>query len=93
MKKHHKKAMHHHLHAQEHAHRHHASHAEGLGVSEREHAPWGHGEYANMPQEVIKEEYSKVHPRSGVLDDTITGIDKSNMHSEHQRSKYLSSQH
>jgi len=65
----------------------------GLGVSEQEKKAWGQGEYANMPQDVVKELYPKVSMASDRLDDTITGIDSCMRNSEGKRSKYVSDQH
>jgi hypothetical protein len=73
---------------------HKASHAADMGVSEAEAAPWGHGEMANMPQEVIKEHYPKARVHGpGVLNDTVTGIDEAISKSESKASRFLSNQH
>lgn len=41
------------------------------GTSENEAKPWGHGQYANMPQEVKMSEYPKMpHKELGGIDDT-----------------------
>jgi hypothetical protein len=56
-----------------HGHKHHKHHSDPIvgGESEREGRPWGHGEYANMPQEVKMEAYPKMAYRDmPVLDDT-----------------------
>ena len=52
-------------------------HAANLGTSGNEAAPWGHGEYANMPQEVIMEDYPSYMPEPNnmdSIDDTITRL-------------------
>lgn len=68
--------------------------AEGLGVSEREKAPWGHGEYANMPKDVVEEIYPRNRAyRGNDLDDTITGIDHTITRSESTTRKHISNQH
>lgn len=76
------------------------SHAAGLHhgkagrESENEGKAWGHGEFANMPQAEKMQSYppcSKYRGRD--LDDTITGIDKSNYHSESMAQKHISNQH
>lgn len=87
-KGHHKGAMH-----ASHASHKKAHDAEGLGVSEREAAPWGHGEFANMPSNVTMEMYHKNKGQTGVLDDTITGIDRTIDKSEGTSRRYLSGQH
>ena len=70
------------------------SHAERLGVSEQEAAPWGNGAYANMPQEIRMEIYAKGHKSHGnVLDDTITHVDDTNLRGDDQAQKYISNQH
>lgn len=49
-------------------------HAADMGDSGHEGAPWGHGEFANMPQEVIMEDYPKymAEPNNmDGIDDTI----------------------
>lgn len=64
------------------------------GTSEREGKAWGKGEYANMPQDVVKEMYPKTKGGSRkTLDDTIKGIDYSIDRSEGRASKYVSDQH
>jgi hypothetical protein len=64
------------------------------GVSEREGKAWGHGQYANMPQEVVKSMYPKARGAGKkVIDDTITGIDRSIDRSESRASRNLSDQH
>lgn len=91
MEKHHKKAN---KGAMEASHRSaKAAHAVGLGASESEHAPWGQGEMANMPQGVVMESYPKVRFASDNLDDTIKNIDHEVDHAESRRSKYVSNQH
>lgn len=41
------------------------------GTSEKEGMPWGHGQYANMPQEVRMQDYPKMaYMKMDTLDDT-----------------------
>lgn len=63
------------------------------GVSEREAAPWGHGEFANMPQKTEMQVYPKCpHHGTGVEDDTMVDIDRVNQYAAGQTNKYLSNQ-
>lgn len=72
----------------------HHSAAQSHGVSEKEGRPWGHGEFANMPRESHLDTYRKPPTaRSGILDDTIDGIDLSDGQAAHMRDKHLSHQH
>jgi hypothetical protein len=49
------------------------------GVSEKEGKSWGKGKFANMPSDVKMNSYPKASEAGpGVLDDTMTGIDKCN---------------
>jgi hypothetical protein len=99
MKKSHEHAMHHSHHAAKAAHDHRAGYhnpmfATGLGVSEAEAPAMGHGNFANMPQDIYMEQYPKAPAqRSHVLDDTISHIDRCNHHAEEMESKFLSNQH
>lgn len=53
----------------------------------------GHGNFANLPQEVMMKEYPKNKMlRSGMLDDTITGIDNVISRGEVTTSKHISNQ-
>jgi len=46
------------------------------GTSENEGKAWGHGQFANMPQEVIMKPYpSPGYSTDGHLDDTIQRLD------------------
>lgn len=92
----------HHSHHSHHMKPHHAdamkashhSAAESHGVSEKEGRPWGHGEFANMPRESHLDAYRKPPTaRSGILDDTIDGIDLSDGQAAHMRDRHLSHQH
>mgnify|MGYP007017470555 FL=1 len=65
----------------------------GKGTSEKEGKAWGHGQYANMPQETKTSMYPKNRGQGGSIDDTMTGIDKSISQAESQSSRHLSSQH
>lgn len=98
MKKSHEQSMHHSQHSAKMAHGHRGYHnpmfATGLGVSEAEAPAMGHGNFANMPQDIYMEQYPKAPAqRSHVLDDTMSHIDRCNHHAEIQESKYLSNQH
>lgn len=99
MKKSHEGAMHHSMHSAKMAHDHRAHYhnpmfATGLGVSEAEAPPMGHGNFANMPQDIYMEQYPKAPAqRSHVLDDTISHVDRCNHHAEMQESRFLSNQH
>lgn len=98
MKKAHEAAMHHSRasHHATHAHRgyHNPKFSEGLGMSGAEAPPMGHGEFANMPQDVYMEQYYPAPAqRSHVLDDTMTHVDRVNHHAEAMESKFLSQQH
>lgn len=63
------------------------------GVSEREGRAWGHGEFANMPKKTKMDMYPKNRGQTGVLDDTITGIDRSIGEAETQSKRHQSNQH
>lgn len=57
-------------HTKHHRGKHHSDPMVG-GESEREGRPWGHGEFANMPQEVRMSEYPKMAREvEHVIDDT-----------------------
>ena len=46
------------------------------GTSEHEGKAWGHGKYANMPQEVKMSEYPKMpHKELGGIDDTESRLE------------------
>jgi hypothetical protein len=46
------------------------------GTSENEGKAWGHGSFANMPQEVIMKDYPKPgYTSDGHIDDTMTRLD------------------
>lgn len=56
--------------------------------------PWGHGKFANMPDEVEMDEYPRQRaPRSPMIDDTIRRIDREEDQMDSRRSKYVSNQH
>lgn len=64
------------------------------GNSEREGKAWGQGEFANMPKEVKMNPYAKANQFGpGDLDDTMTGIDKSNSSAASKTRSNLSNQH
>jgi hypothetical protein len=93
MKKHHHHAMERTHMSQKKSHMHHSDPMVG-GVSEDEGRVWGEGEFANMPREVKM----KMYPKSNefgpdVLDDTMGGIDKTNMQASRQTRRNLSNQH
>lgn len=70
------------------------SHGVERGMSEDEGAPWGHGQFANMPKDVEVESYPHVHEgREKSLDDTIRGIDDWSRQMYGKKSKYSSDQH
>ena len=53
------------------------------GTSENEGRPWGHGEYANMPKDVVFQPYPKGgYSLDGHLDDTIGRLDSDSSDSE-----------
>ncbi len=53
------------------------------GTSDNESAPWGHGNFANMPQEVRMQEYPKMpHRELDTLDDTAGRISDDAQHAE-----------
>jgi|SRR5215469_14741855 len=94
MKKSHEHAMHHSAHSAKMAHYHNPKFSEDLGMSGAEAVPMGHGQFANMPQEIYMEEYYPAPAQRGhVLDDTMTHIDRVNHHAEAMESRYLSEQH
>lgn len=66
--------------------------ATGLGKSEKEGKAWGHGQYANMPHEVVMEQYPKCRAVDGVEDDTINGIDDVVDRGVAKVGKYMSNQ-
>lgn len=68
--------------------------AEPSGESEHEGRAMGHGNFANMPQDVKLELYPKFPAQRGHnIDDTMREIDRCNHHAETQESRYLSNQH
>jgi hypothetical protein len=63
------------------------------GESEREGRAWGHGEFANMPQEQQMKVYPRdAHHGSAPEDDTMTDIDRVNHFAARQTNRYLSNQ-
>lgn len=97
MKKSHEMAMHHSQMSHKMSHGggyHNPKFSEGLGMSGAEAPAMGHGNFANMPQDIYMEQYYAAPAQRGhVLDDTMTHIDRVNHHAEMQESKYLSNQH
>lgn len=88
-----KHAHHKHGHMAHHKHSHHST-APSHGTSENEGHAEGHGQFANMPQHVTFKPYSKPSHYTGHgLNDTITGIDHCNAHSEHMANRHVSDQH
>ena len=64
------------------------------GTSENEGQAWGKGEFANMPQSQQMKGYPKANQFGpGNLDDTMTGIDKSNSSAASKTRSNLSNQH
>lgn len=64
------------------------------GESEAEGKVMGHGNFANMPQDVHFKAYPKASEFGpGVLDDTMGHVDKVNKAAEMKSHKYLSNQH
>lgn len=64
------------------------------GVSAKEGRAWGHGQFANMPQEVVRKEYPKLRESADpAMNDTITGIDREAMKAHRTARKNLSNQH
>lgn len=64
------------------------------GNSEREGKAWGKGEFANMPKELKMNAYPKANQFGpGDLDDTMTGIDRSNSAAASKTRSNLSNQH
>ena len=52
-------------------------------TSEEEGKAWGHGQYANMPQEVKMSQYEKYpHKNMSELDDTMNRIDEDERYNE-----------
>ena len=92
MKKSHEAAMH--ASHESHKRSHHYSHPGGHGMSEAEGAVMGHGQFANLPQDVKMDLYppASMHKRH-VLDDTMSHVDHTNHHAESQADKYVSYQH
>lgn len=66
----------------------------GHGTSEREGKAVGKGNFANMPQEVSMKAYPKgATYGTSDLDDTMTGIDRSNSGSVSKARSRVSNQH
>lgn len=64
------------------------------GFSEKEGKAWGHGNFANMPQDVEMKPYSKAHMMKEPLeDDTMTRIDAEVARSESRARSHYSDQH
>jgi hypothetical protein len=66
-----------------HMKKHHHSDPMVGGTSDHESKPWGHGNYANMPQEVRMQEYPK-RPYKDLdsIDDTAGRIETDDRHAE-----------
>ena len=53
------------------------------GTSDMESKPWGHGQYANMPQEVRMQDYPKMpHKELDGIDDTAGRLSGDEKHAE-----------
>ena len=64
------------------------------GNSEREGKVVGRGQHANMPTEVKMQAYPKAHEFGpSDLDDTMTGIDRSNSQAHSKSRSRMSNQH
>lgn len=64
------------------------------GESEHEGRAMGHGQHANMPQDVKMKAYPKAHEYgSTIQDDTMGRIDKENMRAHTKSRSHLSNQH
>jgi hypothetical protein len=61
--------------------------------SESEGAAWGRGQHSNMPKETVMKDYPKPSMRSDMLDDTMTGIDRTVSASVSKSKSHLSNQH
>lgn len=88
----------HHKHAMERSHESHkkSHHSDPIvgGVSEDEGRVMGHGEFANMPQQVHMRPYPKSHEYGpDILDDTMGHIDEVNKMAHSKSHKYVSNQH
>ena len=60
------------------------------GTSENEGRAWGHGQYANMPQEARMSQYPKMpHKELGGIDDTKTRLASDAKHAERGDRKSL----
>lgn len=60
------------------------------GTSDKPAAAWGHGQYANMPQEVRMSEYPKMpHKELNGIDDTETRLRSDAKHAERGDRKSL----
>lgn len=61
--------------------------------SEKQSKVWGHGEFANMPQDIVRKTYPKVKgDRDRGMNDTISAIDGINTSSELKANRFLSNQ-
>lgn len=61
------------------------------GTSENEGKAWGHGSFANMPQEVVMSPYPKPnYSTDGHLDDTIVRLDGDTSDAKRKKHKDLS---
>jgi|HubBroStandDraft_3_1064219.scaffolds.fasta_scaffold309500_4 hypothetical protein len=76
-----------------HHHKHHSDPIVG-GESEAEGHVWGHGERANMPQQVMFKEYPKANEAGPmILDDTQGHINKVQKQGKERVHAYMSNQH
>jgi hypothetical protein len=65
--------------------------ASSHGTSENEGKAWGHGQFANMPSEVMMKAYPKPGMSTdGHLDDTIVRLDGDSMDARKKKNKTLS---
>ena len=64
------------------------------GMSEKEGAPWGRGQQANMPKEVRMDTYPKAHEMGPTVEnDTMTRVDAENKRAHAKTRSYMSNQH
>lgn len=60
------------------------------GSSEHEGKAWGHGQFSNMPHEVIMKPYPVIHPKEEGIDDTISRLDEDSNDARMRKKKSMS---